>query len=387
MHLCDPVNGGLPLRRLARLCRRVYFITLYSYSVFLIIGEMEEKMTPWWLPEVFAKKHAVLRVRAHLMMAVRHWFDQEGFTEVDTPALQVSPGMEPHLKAFATEWVQPDGDRAPRYLHTSPEFAMKKLLVAGMGPIYQLGRVFRNEERGTTHSPEFTMLEWYRPHAGYGDLMDDAMALIRLACETAGTKVLCAKGHEADPFLAPEILSVPDAIGRYCGIDLMATMPDPLRPDADLLAEAARGIGVMPHRGDTWEDIFFRLMLDRVEPYLGVRRVTILCDYPISLAALARPKPEDPRLAERFELYGCGVELANAFGELTDADLQESRFVADMALMARLYGHAYPIDQDFLAALRQGMPPSAGIALGFDRLLMVATGVDRIDDVLWVPVS
>ncbi len=348
---------------------------------------MDEKKIPWWHSDTFAKKQPVLRVRSRLMAALRRWFDQAGFIEVDTPALQVSPGMEPHLKAFATDWVQPDGDRAIRYLHTSPEFAMKKLLVAGMGPIYQLGHVFRNEERGATHSPEFTMLEWYRPHAGYGVLMEDAMALIRLACTTAGTERLRAKGETADPFAAPEILSVPDAIGRYCGIDLMATMPDPHRPDGDLLAAAARGIGVIPHRGDTWEDIFFRLMLDRVEPHLGVGRVTILCDYPISLAALARPKPEDPRLAERFELYGCGVELANAFGELTDADLQESRFVADMALMARLYGQSYPIDRDFLAALRHGLPSSAGIALGFDRLLMVATGVDQIDDVLWVPVS
>jgi lysyl-tRNA synthetase class 2 len=342
---------------------------------------------PAWEPAGFAARRPHLVARARIMRSFRDWFDGAGFTEVDTPALQVSPGMEPHLKAFSTLLETPEGERQIRHLHTSPEFAMKKLLVAGMERIYQLAHVFRNGERSRTHSPEFTMLEWYRAGSGTEALIDDATALLRLACATSGAAQLRFGDRRCDPFARPEILTVADAFQQYCAIDLLATAPDPTDPDLALLAEAAAPLGIAPHAGDRWEDLFFRIMFERIEPVLGEGRPTFLTDYPISMAALAQPRPDDSRVAERFELYACGVELANGFGELTDAGIQRARFEADMDLRERLYGDRLPIDEDFLAALALGLPPSSGIALGFDRLVMLATGAQDIASVLWLPVG
>jgi elongation factor P--(R)-beta-lysine ligase len=348
---------------------------------------MSQKMDAWWRPERFAGKHAVLEARTRIAAALRSFFGSHGFVEVETPALQVSPGLEPHLMAFSTELVAPGGARQLRHLHTSPEFAMKKLLVAGMNRIFQFARVFRNGERSATHHPEFTMLEWYRARATYRDLMADCEALLWAALEAGGHAVFSWQGRHSDPNRPWRYLSVAEAFARYCDIDLLATTPDPARPSFELLTEAARRIGIEPHAGDDWEDLFFRIFLDRIEPHLGFEVPTILYDYPLALAALARPKPEDPRLAERFELYVCGLELANAFGELTNPAVQRARFEADCARKRALYGYDYPIDEDFLAALEHGMPESAGIALGFDRLVMLATGAEDIEEVLWVPVA
>jgi lysyl-tRNA synthetase class 2 len=289
--------------------------------------------------------------------------------------------------AFSTQLVTPEGTRRPLHLHTSPEFAMKKLLVAGLPRIFQLAHVFRNGERSRTHHPEFTMLEWYRAGASYRDLMSDCEALLRDVLMAGGAACFVWQGRSSDPRGAWQYLTVAESFAHFCGIDLLATMPDPQRPSFDLLAAASQRIGVEPHAGDDWEDLFFRLFLDRVEPQLGIGAPTILYDYPIALAALSRPKPEDPRLAERFEIYVCGLELANAFGELTDAVTQRARFESDRARKRALYGYDYPVDEDFLAALAQGMPESAGIALGVDRLVMLATGATRIEDVLWAPVA
>ena len=341
----------------------------------------------WWQPERYAARLPALEARARIVAAIRRFFDARGFLEVETPALQVSPGMEPHLEAFATELLTPGEAPARRHLHTSPEFAMKKLLVAGLPRIYQIAHVFRNRERGPTHHPEFSMLEWYRAGAGYADLMADCEALLRACLAAAGRDSFCWRGRRADPAPPWPRLSVAAAFEQYCGIDLLATAPDPLRPDVGRLAAAARRAGIEPHPGDDWEDLFFRIFLERIEPHLGVGVPTILCDYPISMAALSRPKPDDPCLAERFELYVCGLELANAFGELTDAAAQRARFESDQARKRALYGHAYPIDEDFLAALEHGLPESAGIALGFDRLVMLLTGAGRIEEVLWAPVA
>jgi lysyl-tRNA synthetase class 2 len=342
----------------------------------------------WWRPDRFARRRAVLASRGRILDATRRFFAVRGFAEVDTPALQVSPGLEPHLRAFATRLEDPlAGRERPRYLHTSPEFAMKKLLVAGVPLLWQLAHAFRNGERSATHHPEFAMLEWYRAAAGYRDLMADCTALLRDCQAAAGAAELRWQGRTADARAEWQLLSVAAAFDRYCGIDLLATAPEPLRPDAGRLAEAARRIGVAPHPGDDWETLFFRIFLDRIEPCLGIGAPTILYDYPLSMAALSRPSPADPRLAERFELYVCGLELANAFGELTDAAEQRARFAADQAKKQALYGETYPIDEDFLAALEYGMPPSAGIALGFDRLVMLLTGAEHIDDVLWAPVA
>ncbi len=341
----------------------------------------------WWRRERFDPRRERLETRARIMTGLRSWFDQAEFLEVETPALQVSPGLETHLQPFATDLVTPEGTHRRRYLHTSPEFAMKKLLVAGLPRIFQFAHVFRNGERSRTHSPEFIMLEWYRAGAAYDALMTDCEALLRLACGRAGTPALRHGDRIASPAEPFERLTVADAFTRHAGIDVLATAPDPLSPSVALLAAAARAQGIQPHAEDTWEDLFFRIMLDRIEPHLGIGRPTFLIDYPISMAALARPKPTDPRVAERFELYACGVELANAFSELTDPKLQRRRFEADMDLREQIYGDRLPIDEDFLAALAHGMPDSAGIALGVDRLVMLATGADSIGDVTWVPVA
>jgi elongation factor P--(R)-beta-lysine ligase len=342
---------------------------------------------PWWQPELFAARVPTLAARARIVAAIRRFFVARDFLEVETPALQVSPGLEPHLLAFSTELTTPEGARRPLHLHTSPEFAMKKLLVAGLPRIFQLAHVFRNGERARTHHPEFTMLEWYRAGASYRDLMADCEALLRDALAASGGDALRWEGRSCDPNGAWQYLSVAESFARFCGIDILATAPDPQRPSLDLLAQAARGIGLAPHEGDDWEDLFFRLFLERIESNLGIGAPTVLYDYPIALAALSRPKPGDARLAERFEIYACGLELANAFGELTDAAVQRARFEADRARKRALYGYDYPLDEDFLAALAHGMPESAGIALGVDRLIMLATGATRIEDVLFVPVA
>lgn len=342
---------------------------------------------PWWHPAQFAERRPALEKRAAIIKSLRDWFDREGFIEVDTPALQISPGMEPHIMALAAELHEALGGSQTLYLHTSPEFAMKKLLVAGMTQIYQLAHVWRDGERTPLHHPEFTMLEWYRSGADYRQLMADCHALLGATARAIGASEWRRGERRCDPFAPPHILTVPDAFHLYCNIDLLATTPDPAAPSREALAEEAARIGVYVGASDQWDDIFFRLMMERIEPHLGDAAPLILCDYPLSLAALSRPCADDPRLAERFELYGCGVELANGFSELTDPVEQRRRFTADQALKRALYGVAYPIDEDFLAALAHGLPRCAGIALGVDRLVLLLTGAASLDNILWAPVA
>ena len=341
--------------------------------------------SPWWAPEKHADRRPFLTARAAITRAVRAWFDANGFTEVETAALQVSPGNETHLHAFRTEIVGPAGERGGVYLHTSPEFACKTLLAAGETRIFNLGKVWRNGERGPLHHPEFTMLEWYRSAEPYETLMADCGELLGLAAETAGCKLFRFGGREIDPFAEPEQLTLAEAFDRFAGVDLLATIDADGATDPEGLAAAVRAAGVRVAADDSWSDIFTRVLVEKVEPATGNGRRTVLCEYPAPEAALARRKPGEPKVSERFELYACGVELANAFGELTDAGEQRRRFEADEAERERIYGERYPIDEDFLAALA-GMPPASGSALGFDRLVMLAAGAQRIDQVLWTPV-
>ena len=341
---------------------------------------------PWWDPQRHADRRPLLMTRDRIARAVRGHFERAGFVEVEAAVLQVSPGNEAHLSAFATEAVLPDSARETLYLHTSPEFACKKLLAAGEARLFSLGHVFRNRERGALHHPEFTMLEWYRTGEPYDRLMQDCADLLALAAETAGARTLRFRGREADPFAPFERLTLAEAFSRYAGIDLLATLAADGASDRDCLAAAVSARGLRVAEDDTWADLFSRVLVGLVEPRLGDGRPTLLCEYPVSEAALARPSPRDPRVAERFELYACGVELANAFGELTDPAEQRRRFEAEMAEKARVYGERYPIDEDFLDALA-AMPEASGIALGFDRLVMLATGAPRIEDVIWTPVA
>jgi lysyl-tRNA synthetase class 2 len=337
--------------------------------------------SPWWASHVYADRRPFLLARSRIAAALRAWFSARDFVEAETAILQASPGNEAHLHAFSTELIAPDATRSRLYLHTSPEFAAKKLLAAGEPRLFTFARVFRNRERGALHHPEFTMLEWYRANELYGVLMDDCAALLAVTAEATATKRFAFRGREADPFAAADKVTVAEAFHRYASIDLLATLDD-----RDALAAAAKGQGIRVADDDTWADVFSRVLVERIEPNLGIGRATILDRYPVSEAALARPCAHDPRVADRFELYVCGVEIANAFGELTDAAEQRRRFESEMAEKERVHGERYPVDEDFLAALA-AMPPASGIALGFDRLVMLATGAPRIEQVLWTPVT
>jgi elongation factor P--(R)-beta-lysine ligase len=339
--------------------------------------------SPWWSPHVHADRRPFLLARGRIAAALRSWFAAGDFLEVETPALQVSPGNEAHLHAFATRLRSLDGSERGLYLRTSPEFACKKLLAAGERRIFEFARVFRNRERGMLHHPEFTMLEWYRTGEPYTALMQDCIELAAAAADAAGAKQFTFRGIAIDPRAEPERLSVAEAFERHAGIDLLSTLAEG-RSDLTHLSAAAKGAGVRVADDDNWGDIFSRVLAERVEPHLGRDRFTFLYGYPAVQSALARPSAEDPRVAERFELFACGVELANGFGELTDPVAQRRRLEEEMALKAEIYGERYPIDEDFLTALAQ-MPPASGIALGFDRLVMLATGAARIEQVLWSP--
>jgi elongation factor P--beta-lysine ligase len=460
---------------------------------------------PVWHPDSLADRLPFLRRRGELLRATRAFFAERGYTEVETPCAVSAPGEEVHLRAFATTQELPDGATRPLWLHTSPEFAMKRLLVAGAGPIFQFARVWRNGEGSDLHAPEFTMLEWYAPletdscdtaarggqaagmplrdpgaracarmprdselpraatppprgsaagsadHTGTAEVRSVAVdrhgtAMARLVAldrpGTATDRLVAANrpGPARDPMVAAERpctamespiaadrpgtatdrlvatnrpgaamdrliaettdllrtvlppvvtcrgvrtdlsrierLTIAEAFSRYVGADLLATADD-----APALAAAA---GTRLRDGESWEDLFFRLLLERVEPRIGRDHPTFLTHWPAAQAALARRDPADPRVAERFELFVCGIELANAFVELTDAVEQRARFEADRSRRHALYGSDWPLDDDFLAALAHGMPNAAGIAMGFDRLAMIAAGADRIGQVLWL---
>ena len=342
--------------------------------------------SPWWTPHIHEDRRARLLARGRIKAAIRSRFELQGFLEVECGALQVSPGNEAHLHAFATEMIATGGAHQTRYLHTSPEFASKKLLAAGERRIFDFARVFRNRERGVLHAPEFVMLEWYRAHEPYEAVIADCLAILRLAADTTDAKAFAFRDRICDPRAQPERISVADAFRIHAGIDLFASLSPEGEGDRQALAESAAASDFAVAPNDNWADIFSKILVAKVEPHLGGGRPTVLFEYPRCEAALARAAPHDPRVAERFELYVCGVELANGFGELTDPVEQRRRFMAEMEEKQRIYGERYPIDGDFLAALGC-MPPASGVAMGFDRLVMLATGGRNIDDVIWTPTA
>jgi lysyl-tRNA synthetase class 2 len=342
----------------------------------------DKPVSPFWSPDRHLDRRPFLLARGAMTGALRGFFAEQGFVEVETSVLQVSPGNETHLHAPRTEIRRPDGSRASRYLRTSPEFACKKLLAAGEERIFEFARVFRDRERGDLHLPEFTLLEWYRAGAPYDVIIADCVAVIARAAQTTGIGTFSFRGRTADPFAGPELVTVAAAFERFAGIDLLSTI---LGGEGNRAALATAASGkVRVAEDDTWSDIFSKILVEHVEPHLGQGRLTVLFEYPSPEAALARVKAGDPRVAERFEVYACGVELANGFGELTDAEEQRKRFTESMAEKQRRYGEAYPLDEDFLAAVA-AMPEASGVALGFDRLVMLASGASRIDQVVWTP--
>ncbi len=334
---------------------------------------------PPWHPEALAARLPFLDRRARLTAETRAFFSARGYREVETPALVPAPGAEVHLRAFATRYEPHLGQGEARdlWLRTSPELALKRLLVGGAGPVFELARVWRNGETSPRHASEFTMLEWYRPGLGFEGLMAETEDYVRAMAPT----IVAHGAVTTDLSLAFERISMAEAFARWCnGLDILATEGDAAR-----LHAAAAAAGLASKSDESWEDLFFRLLLERIEPHLGRERATFLTHWPAPQAALARRDPADPRAALRFELFVGGLELANAFDELTDPAEQRRRFIADTAERRRISGEkGWEIDEDFLAALEHGMPATSGIALGFDRLAMLVSGARTIEDVLWL---
>jgi len=343
------------------------------------------KGSPFWAPEIHADRRAILLDRVAITRALRDYFTELGFIEVETAIMQVSPGNETHVHAFKTELSQPPR-RDRRFLRCSPEFACKKLMAAGERRVVEFAKVFRNGERGPLHHPEFTMIEWYRAHGRYELMMEDALGVIARAAETVETRLFSYRGLDADPCAPPERFTVAEAFERFANINLDEALPPDGPPDRDRFRLAAYDAGVRIAADDTWRDVFSRVLSEKIEPHLGVGQPTILDEYPTLMSALARPVEADPRFAERFEIYVCGVELANGFGELRDPREQRRRLAEEMAEKERIYHERYPIDDDFIAALHV-MPETSGVALGLDRLVMLATGAQHIEQVMWAPVA
>jgi lysyl-tRNA synthetase class 2 len=327
------------------------------------------------------ERREAARRRARLSAAVREFLGGRGYEEVETPCLVPAPSMEPHIAAFEAPFV-PEGGGAPRplWLHSSPEYAMKRLLAEGFHRTFQLARVFRNGEVSATHNPEFTMLELYRAGVDAEGLMRDLEELVaHAAVAVSGATRVRWRGAALELEAPFERLTVEEAFRTRAGIDLARCGGDAAR-----LAEAARGAGVDARAGDSFDDLFFRVFLERVEPGLGAPRPVFLTRWPASMAALARLDPADPRWAERFELFAAGLELANGFHELDDAAEQRRRLVEEQALRRRLGRPVYPLDERFVEAVGR-MPDASGVALGLDRLLMLLTGAEEIADVLLFP--
>jgi lysyl-tRNA synthetase class 2 len=310
----------------------------------------------------------LLHARARILEGIRVFFRDRGLLEVETPVRVICPGLEPHLVAI------PAGDR--RWLRTSPELHLKKLLASGSGPIFELARCFRADESGPWHRTEFTLLEWYRPDADLTAIEADVIALLPHLASVANADPTNIRG--CDLSAPPLALTVREAVHRHTGLDLAA-----LR-DAAAFAAALRALELNVSADDDWDALFFRLMITRVEPHLGRDRITLLREYPASQAALAniRPDPDWP-VALRTEVYLSGIELANAFDELTDPVEQRRRHEADRALRRSLGREVPDLDEEFLAALDAGMPRCAGIALGIDRLIALLLGLDDVRQVTW----
>lgn len=341
----------------------------------------------WWDRSTFSTRRPNLRVRAKAISAIREYFDGLGFIEVETPAIQLSPGVDRHIRPVRVSLESPFGDsKIERFLHTSPELAMKKLLAAGEEKIFQICHVFRNKEEGMLHQPEFTMLEWYRADASYAALIEDVQGLVSYAAAVAGIVTLRHGEHVTQVNQTWRKVFVDQAFKQYAGIELLPSVSE---HEAFLPApfiEKARLAGVHCSEDDQWDDVFHRVMMEKIEPELAKGPPVLLIDFPAPLGALARTKPSDSRICERVEAYICGLELANGFSELTDSVEQRSRFERDQIAFCNLYGTPPPIDEGFLEALKH-VPDSAGMALGIDRLVMLLTGSDDINDVLWSPVN
>lgn len=326
-------------------------------------------------------------VREKVVDAIREFFKKSGFHEVDTPLLVQSPGTEPYLEVFESELKTPGYENKKSYLLTSPELSMKKLLSAGMGSIFTICKSFRNGEGlSSFHNPEFSILEWYHVEADYTDVMNDCEDLMLyilnyLDLNQDGKNKLSYQGKTYDLSTPWERISVSEAFEKYAGV-----LKDDMLNE-EKIVKIAKQKGYQIDESTTWEEAYNQILLNEIEPHLGKDKPTILFDYPASQAALSKKKKDDPRFAERFEFFIGGIELGNAFSELTDADEQEARMIEDLQYRKELGKVEYKMDKDFIEALRLGMPETGGIAVGVDRLVMLFSDSSSIKDTLLFPVE
>lgn len=341
-------------------------------------------MMPWWEKEKLQDRMPFLNARNLAKNAIRKWFETQDFIEVETAQLQTSPGNEVHLLGLETQWTSPELETTQMFLATSPEFACKKLIAGGMERIFEFARVFRNRDLSPIHTPEFTMLEWYRTNQDWNIAIDDTWAICVAAANAIGARYFRHKNIEILINVTPQRLTLQEAFLNFANIDMLSTISNNGEMARDEFANLAIKSGINIDDTDNWSDIFTKVLVAKIEPNLGINAPIILCEYPVPEGALAQKCAHDNRVVERFELYICGVEIANGFGELIDANEQRQRFENAMQEQTKIYGKSYPIDYDLLDAISH-MPPTSGVALGFDRLLMLITGARNINDVLWSP--
>jgi elongation factor P--(R)-beta-lysine ligase len=345
------------------------------------------EQTPNWQRVISdLQLRSVFLLHSQVLKEVREFFWSKGFDEVQTPTLVALPGMEPYINPFRTDLELENGKKFASYLITSPEYAMKKLLVAGLEKIFQITRSYRNcETLSSQHNPEFTILEWYRAYASYEEIMQDAEDLVRFVVpKITGKDFVANVDNNNQPIGSIDVskpwekISFQDSLKKYAEVEYA---------EIETLAGLKK---VMEQKGYTdldadWNTLVLQMFLNEVEPKLGQTRPTILYDYPISMAALSKRSEKDPRFAERFEVFIGGMELANAFTELNDPQEQEKRLKEERLMRRQLHKEDYQVDESFIEALRWGMPPSGGIALGIDRLVMLLVGTRNIKDVIWFP--
>lgn len=338
-------------------------------------------MSTWKTLNDHPEKIEFLKKREKIIDAIRLFFKQQDFLEVDTPLMVRSPGMEPYLEVFETTLLDTDRSSQKAYLLTSPEYALKKLLAAGIPKLFQICKSFRNGEgKSKKHNAEFTIMEWYRTNADYIDIMDDCENLCRFIVQTLFGKTTFTYQGKDFNFTKPwERLSVAQAFQKYCNIDVKTLL------DEKLLLEAGKKRGFSVDKHTTWEQIYNQFFLNDIDVHLGVEQPTILYDYPVSQASLSKKKRGDPRFAERFEFYLAGIEMGNAFSELTDADEQLRRFQIEREERKSLGKTLYDIDMDYIEALHSGIPQSGGIAVGIDRLCMFFSNTADIQDIITFP--
>lgn len=335
-------------------------------------------MSTWKQLKDNVRAREIYEKRLQIIKLIREFFWREGFAETDTPVAVALPGQEPELNPMPVIIHDEQGAARQFYLQTSPEFSMKKLLAAGFEKIFQICKCFRDYESfGGLHNPEFTMIEWYRANATYQDIMDDTERLFKFVAQALGTDHVTYRGRQIPVSGTWDRKTMKQVWRDQMG----ANLDDHLTQSAMVQLARARGYAVADD--ESYEDAFYKIFLNEIEPKLGIERPVFLYEYPVGMASLSRVCAYDPRYAERFELYIGGLELANAFGELTDAQEQKNRLEADHAKREAAGKTVYPVDPDFIAALAAGIPQTGGIALGVDRMSMLFTGANDINEAIF----